>query len=75
MIVAEQKPLEEIKQMIAPYGRVLIVGCGTCMTVCEKSAISLKESDGKMVAEVDPVECAECGECISFCMRGAIKKE
>jgi ferredoxin len=34
LIVAEQKPLEEIKQMIAPFGRVLIVGCGTCMTVC-----------------------------------------
>ncbi len=34
MIVAEQKPLNKITQMIAPYGRVLIVGCGTCMTVC-----------------------------------------
>ena len=34
MIVAEQKPFEEIGQMIAPYGRVLILGCGTCMTVC-----------------------------------------
>jgi ferredoxin len=35
LIVAEQKPFEEIKQMVAPYGRVLIVGCGTCMTVCD----------------------------------------
>ena len=34
MIVAEQKPLEEIRQLIAPYGRLLILGCGTCMTVC-----------------------------------------
>lgn len=34
MIVAEQKPLEEIRQMIAPYEKVLILGCGTCMTVC-----------------------------------------
>ena len=34
MIIAEQKPLEEIRQMIAPYERVLILGCGTCMTVC-----------------------------------------
>lgn len=34
MIVAEQKPLEEIRRMIAPYQRILIVGCGTCMTVC-----------------------------------------
>ena len=35
MIVAEQKPLEEIRRMIAPYQRVLILGCGTCMTVCD----------------------------------------
>ena len=34
MIIAEQKPLEEIVRMIAPYERVLILGCGTCMTVC-----------------------------------------
>lgn len=34
MIVAEQKPLEEIRRMISPYERVLILGCGTCMTVC-----------------------------------------
>ncbi len=34
MIVAEQKPLEEIKEMITPYTRVFILGCGTCMTVC-----------------------------------------
>jgi len=35
LIVAEQKPLEEIGQMITPYERVLILGCGTCMTVCD----------------------------------------
>lgn len=35
MIVAEQKPLEEIRRMITPYQRVLILGCGTCMTVCD----------------------------------------
>lgn len=34
MIVAEQKTLDEIKAMLAPFQRVLIVGCGTCVTVC-----------------------------------------
>ena len=34
MIVAEQKPVEEIRHMIAPYERILILGCGTCVTVC-----------------------------------------
>ncbi len=34
MIIAEQKPLKEIREMIAPYKKVLVVGCGTCVTVC-----------------------------------------
>ena len=34
MIVAEQKQLDEIKKMIAPAERVLVLGCGTCVTVC-----------------------------------------
>lgn len=34
MIVAEQKSLDEIKAMLAPYQKVLVVGCGTCVTVC-----------------------------------------
>src|SRR3972149_11363781 len=34
MIVAQQKPLEEIKALIGEARRVLVVGCGTCVTVC-----------------------------------------
>lgn len=34
MIVGEQKPLEEIKELIGEAKKVLIVGCGTCVTVC-----------------------------------------
>jgi ferredoxin len=34
MIVAEQKPLEEIKRSVSSSAKVLIVGCGTCVTVC-----------------------------------------
>ena len=34
MIVAEQKPLEEIKDLISDAQKVLVVGCGTCVTVC-----------------------------------------
>jgi len=33
MIKAEGKPLKEIQAMIADYERVLIVGCGTCVTI------------------------------------------
>jgi ferredoxin len=34
MIVAEHKPFEELQRMVAPYPRLLVVGCGTCVTVC-----------------------------------------
>jgi len=34
VIIAEQKPFEEIKGLIAGADKVLVVGCGTCVTVC-----------------------------------------
>jgi ferredoxin len=34
MITAEQKPIEEIQEMIAPYKRVLVLGCGSCVAEC-----------------------------------------
>lgn len=34
MIVAEQKSLEEMKSLVGEAEKVLVVGCGTCVTVC-----------------------------------------
>ena len=34
MIVAEQKSLDEIKSLVGSARNVLVVGCGTCVTVC-----------------------------------------
>ena len=34
MIIAEQKSLAEIKTLIGDHQKVLVVGCGTCVTVC-----------------------------------------
>ncbi len=34
MIIAEQKSLEELKTLVSDAQRVLVVGCGTCVTVC-----------------------------------------
>jgi ferredoxin len=34
MITAERKPIDEIRTMIAPYERVLVLGCGSCVAEC-----------------------------------------
>ena len=46
MIVAERKPLDEIKSFIENYNKILIVGCGTCATVC----LAGGEAEVKVVA-------------------------
>jgi len=56
MIVAEQKPLDEIKGLLADVGKVLVVGCGTCVTVCfaggEKEA-GILASSLRMATRID----------------------
>ena len=34
MIVADRKKIPEIRDMILKHNKVLLVGCGTCVTVC-----------------------------------------
>jgi len=34
MIIAERKPIQEIKEMLSSYKKVLVVGCDTCVTIC-----------------------------------------
>ena len=34
MIVAKRKPLDEIKDMLKPYRKVLVLGCGSCVAIC-----------------------------------------
>jgi ferredoxin len=54
MIVAEQKPLEEIIKSLDGFNNIIIAACGTCVTVCmsggEKEALklaSILELNGK----------------------------
>ena len=34
MIVAQQKPINEIIDLVSPYRRLLVLGCGTCVKTC-----------------------------------------
>jgi len=34
MITAEQKPIDEIREMITPFKRILALGCGSCVSEC-----------------------------------------
>lgn len=34
MIVAQRKSVEEIAEMVAEYNKILVLGCGTCVTIC-----------------------------------------
>ncbi|MFC2000792.1 methylenetetrahydrofolate reductase C-terminal domain-containing protein [Chloroflexota bacterium] len=34
MIVGERKPFEEIRETVQGYNRLLLLGCGTCVSVC-----------------------------------------
>ena len=60
MIIAEQKNLEEIKEMIAPYEKILIVGCGACVSFC--SAGGTREVDA--LAETIAAERKEEGRAV-----------
>ena len=39
MITAEQKPIEEIRGMIAPYKRILALGCDSCVAECAAGGV------------------------------------
>ena len=34
MIVAERKSIPELIDIVAEHNRILVLGCGTCVTVC-----------------------------------------
>jgi len=59
MIIGEQKPLEEIKAMTADHERILVLGCGTCVTVCfagGEKEVGILASSLRMASKIDGEE-------------------
>jgi ferredoxin len=64
MIVADQKPIEDIRKMLRGKKKVLAVGCGTCVAVCfagGKREVAVLSSAMRMATELDgePVQIDE----------------
>ena len=59
MIIGEQKPLEEIKKLVADHETILILGCGTCVTVCfagGEKEVGILASSLRMATRIDKQE-------------------
>jgi ferredoxin len=64
MITAEQKPIDEIREMIEPYEKILLLGCGSCVAEC--AAGGEKETDfilplDEIIDRYDAVLSLGCG--------------
>ena len=71
MIVADRKPLEEILNYIKDHNKIMLMGCGGCVTVCfsggakavELLASQIKISRRKQGRAIEVVECTPERQC------------
>jgi len=62
----------EVEGAIANVDEDLCSGCRICESVCEYSALEMREKEGKLRAHVLEALCKGCGVCGSSCPTGSI---
>ena len=71
MIVADRKPLDEILNSIKDYKKIMLMGCGGCVTICfsggakavELLASQIKMARKKEGKEIEIIECTPERQC------------
>ena len=71
MIVADRKPLDEILNSIKDYEKIMLMGCGGCVTICfsggakavELLASQIKIARKKQGNEIEIIECTPERQC------------
>jgi len=71
MIVADRKPLEEILNSIKDYDKIMLMGCGGCVTICfsggakavELLASQIKMARKKQGRDIEIVQCSPERQC------------
>ncbi len=71
MIVADRKPLEEILNSIKDYKKIMLMGCGGCVTICfsggakavELLASQIKMARKKQSNDIEIIECTPERQC------------
>lgn len=59
MIKAKSKPIAEVKGLIAPYKKILVLGCGTCVTISfagGEKEVAMLASSLRMASAMDGQE-------------------
>ena len=71
MIVADRKPLDEILDSIKNYKKIMLMGCGGCVTICfsggtkavELLSSQIKTARKKQGKEIEIIECTPERQC------------